>query len=173
MAVSTAMLRLSRSLASAPVEPFGVAPAVATRSHTVSSQTCDKSWGKLDFLACRRSKPHNHEMGVSLTRRMASLLFALAFVVSVQAYALPRMPAANSDMAVAGMMHGPNAVDCNGCSHDDVMAMADCKATCVPAIAIAPDAQIEKQVHMDLASMWKSDRAATRETAPDTTPPRS
>jgi len=112
-------------------------------------------------------------MGVSLLRRIASLLFALAFVASAQAYALPTMPAAKADMAVAGMMHGPKAGDCNGCSQDDLMAKADCKATCLPVFAIAPDSQVEKQVHMDLASMWKSDRAATRETAPDTTPPRS
>lgn len=104
---------------------------------------------------------------------MASLLFVLAFVASAQAFASPTMPSAKADQAMAGMMDGPNAGNCSGCDQHDLMAKADCKATCVPVLAIALDAQVQKQVHLALASMWKSDRAATRETAPDTTPPRS
>ena len=104
---------------------------------------------------------------------MASLLFALALFAGAEAHAVPMTPAADSDMAVMGMTPGPNAADCSDCGQHDSMAKADCKATCISVFVLAPDAEIEKQGHMDLLSMWESDRAASRETAPDTTPPRS
>jgi hypothetical protein len=106
-------------------------------------------------------------------RRIASVLFALAFIVSTQAYARAAMPMANGDMAMSAMMSGSKASDCNGCNQGDLMAKADCKATCVPVMALTLDCQVAEQGHMYVASMWKADRATTHETAPDTAPPRS
>lgn len=110
---------------------------------------------------------------MSFVRRIASVLFALAFIVSTQAYAHTAMPMAKGDMEMLAMATGSNASDCNGCNQSDLMAKADCKATCVPVMALTPDCQVTEQDDMDVASMWKIDHATTHETAPDTAPPRS
>ena len=112
-------------------------------------------------------------MGMSFFRRIASLFFVLAFVASAQAHAVFMMPMAKTDFAVTVTMPEPMTGDCNDCSQHDLMAKADCKATCIPVLALAPDNQANKLNHLTIASMWKGDRADTRETAPDTTPPRS
>lgn len=112
-------------------------------------------------------------MGLSQVRRIASLLFALAFVVGAQAHALSMTHLATADSTLAVTMPGFMAGDCSDCDQHDLMAKADCKATCVPVLALAPETQVEKQVHLDLASTWSSETATTRDTAPDTAPPRS
>lgn len=110
---------------------------------------------------------------MSFIRRIASVLFALAFIVSTQAYAHAAMPMANADTVISAMVSGPQASDCKGCNQSDLMSKTDCKATCVPVMALTPDCQVVEQDHMDVASMWKTDHATTHETAPDTAPPRS
>lgn len=110
---------------------------------------------------------------MSFIRRIASLFFVLAFIAGTNPYAMAAMPMAKSDTAMAGMMHGPDAGNCRGCTQDGSVAKADCKATCTAAFALAPDSQVEKETRLDILWARGSDTALTREIAPDTTPPRS
>ena len=110
---------------------------------------------------------------MSFVQRIASLFFVLAFIAGTQPYAMAAMPAAKAGTAMAGMTHGSDGGDCNGCSQDDPMAKAGCKATCTAVSALAPDSHAESEIRV--YTLWTPgcNAAFTREIAPATAPPRS
>ena len=140
-----------------------------------SSRACDKSPRKLDLLACRRSGSHTDDVRMSFIRRIATLLFALAFIASAQANAMPMMSPAKVDAGMAVMGHGSLAGDCKGCgqSQSGAVMTADCSAACAPLFAVVPHIPVAQPVAHGRAWLWTRDALATRATAPDTSPPRT
>ena len=107
-----------------------------------------------------------------MIRRAASLLFALAFIASAQAHAMPMMGPAKALASMAGMMHGTPADSCEGCGQD-APAKADCTAMCAAVFAIALPVPVDQSADREIARAWTSDTLSTRAIAPDTSPPRA
>lgn len=109
---------------------------------------------------------------MSLVRRVANLLVALAFIVGAQTHAMPMVSMANADMGMAAMAHGSFSDKCKGCGQSGAVKV-DCTAICVPAVAIIQPAPIAQPMTHDAVWIWVRDAERTRATAPDTAPPRS
>jgi len=110
---------------------------------------------------------------ISLIRRVASLLFVLAFVASGQLHAMPMMGPVKALDSMAGMTHGSTSDSCKGCGHSGAPAKADCTAMCAAVFALALPVPIETSTERDSARAWTSETLATRTIAPDTSPPRA
>ncbi len=106
-----------------------------------------------------------------MIRRAASLLFALAFIASAQAHAMPLGPT-KTLASMAGMMHGTPADSCKGCGQD-APTKVDCAAMCAAVFAIALSVPVEQNADREVARAWTSDTLSTRTIAPDTSPPRA
>lgn len=112
-------------------------------------------------------------MRISLIRRVASLLFVLAFVASAQLHAMPMMGSAKTVDSVSGMMHGSPSDSCKGCGQSGAPAKADCTAMCGAVFALALPVPTDASVDRESVLPWTSEILATRSIAPDTSPPRA
>ena len=117
------------------------------------------------------SSAHNYGVRISLVRRVASLLIALAFIASAQLHAAP-MPMVNADIGMAGMAKGSPSDTCKGCGQSTA-AKVDCTTMCAPVFAVILPAPVAQPVAQDMAWMWMRDAERSRATTPDTAPPRS
>jgi hypothetical protein len=108
-----------------------------------------------------------------MIRRAASLLFALAFIASAQAYAMPMMGPVKALDSMAGMTHGSPSDSCKGCGQSGAPAKADCTAMCAAVFALALPVPTEASAGRDSARAWTSETLASRAIAPDTSPPRA
>ena len=106
-------------------------------------------------------------------RRVASVIFVLAFLVSTQVHAMPMMASVKAAAGMAALMHGSPSGDCKRCGQDGMPAKAGCVATCAAAFAVAPQLPAAPEVAYSIAWIWASDPLTSRATAPDTSPPRS
>jgi len=110
---------------------------------------------------------------ISLIRRLASLLFVLAFVASAQLHAMPMMGPVKAPDSMAGMAHGFPSDSCKGCGESGAPTKADCTAMCAAVFALALPVPTAASVDRDSARVWTSETLATRTIAPDTSPPRA
>lgn len=112
-------------------------------------------------------------MRLSLIRRVASLLFVLAFIASGQAYAMPMMGPVKAHASMAGMTQGPLAGTCKGCDQSGAPTKAACTAMCAAVFALALPVPAEQSIDGDIARSWTSETLSGRAITPDTSPPRA
>jgi hypothetical protein len=110
---------------------------------------------------------------LSLIRRVASLLFVLAFTASAQSYAMPMMGPVKALDSMAGMTQGTPAGNCKGCDQTGAPMKGDCTTMCAAVFALALPVPPETRADRDSPRAWTSDTLATRAIAPDTSPPRA
>src|SRR5262245_36342811 len=102
-----------------------------------------------------------------MLRRVASLFFALAFIASAQAHAMPMMGPAKVLGSMAGMMQGTPADSCKGCGQDGAPTKSDCTAMCAVVFAIVPPFPAEQSADREVANAWTNETMPTRAIPPD------
>jgi hypothetical protein len=110
---------------------------------------------------------------MSLIRRVASLLFVLAFIASAQAYAMPMTAPVKALESMAGMAHSSPSDSCKGCDQSGAPAKADCTAMCAAVSALALPVPVEQSMSHQIPRVWTSETLPARTIAPDTSPPRA
>jgi len=114
---------------------------------------------------------------MSLIRRIAGLLFIMAFLASAQVQAAApvsmSMPKAIGAGGMMGMTKSNAGGTCKGCGKSGTSASTDCAAACAPIQAIAEELYHQRPVARDRTWSWTSEPGSTRSTVPDPTPPRS